>query len=60
MLLYAILTAIALFLDIIVIFIGVGNMNNDSGAFGTVFILILGVLYFLLAIYFIGWVFSVR
>ena len=50
----------ALFLDGIVIFIGVGGMNNDSAAFGTVFILILGVLYFLLAFFFIGWVFSVR
>ena len=60
MLLYAILTVVALALDVIVIFIGVGGMNNDSAAFGTVFILILGVLYFLLATFFIGWVFSVR
>ena len=35
-------------------------MNNDAGAYGTVFILLLGIFYFLVALYFIGWVISVR
>ena len=35
-------------------------MNSDAGAFGTVFVLLLGILYFLIAFFFIGWVISVR
>ena len=60
LLVYSILTAIALILDVFVILIGIGGMNNDAGAYGTVFILLLGIFYFLVALYFIGWVISVR
>ena len=60
MLLYAVLTVISLFFDIIVIFIGVGGLNNDAGAFSTVFVFMLGVIYFFIALYFIGWAIAVR
>jgi len=60
LLIYAILTPIALILDMIVMFIGMAGLHNDVGAFSTVFILLLGFLYFLVAFYFIGWVISVR
>ena len=60
LLVYSILTAVALVLDVIVILIGIGGMNNDAGAYGTVFIHLLGVFYFLVALYYIGWVISVR
>ena len=60
LLIYALITLIALVFDVIVIFIGVGGLNNDSGAFSTVFVFMLGILYFFIALYFIGWAFSVR
>ena len=60
MLIYATLTCVAVCLDFIVIFIGVGGLNSDAGAFGTVFVLLLGILYFLIALFFIGWAVSVR
>ena len=60
MLIYTILTVVCLVLDIFVIFIGIGGMNSDVGAFGTVFILLLGILYFLVGFFFIGWVIAVR
>ena len=60
MLLYAILTAISLILDLIVIFIGIGHLSNDGGAFSMVFVFLLGLLYFLVALFFVGWVISVR
>jgi len=60
LLVYAILTLFALLCDLIVVFIGVAGINNDSGAFSTVFIYLLGVVYFLIAFYFIGWAVAVR
>ena len=60
MLIYAILTVACLVLDVFVIFIGIGGMNNEVGAFGTVFLLLLGVMYFLVGSFFIGWVVAVR
>ena len=60
MLIYALLTVIALALDFIVVFIGVGGLSNAAGAFGTVWVLMLGILYFLIALFFIGWSVSVR
>ena len=60
LLVYSILTAAALVLDVFVILIGIGALNNDAGAYGSVFILLLGIFYFLVALYYIGWVFSVR
>ena len=60
MLIYTILTLVCLVLDIFVIFIGIGGMNSDVGAFGTVFILLLGILYFMVGFFFIGWVIAVR
>jgi hypothetical protein len=60
MLIYAITTVVALVLDLLVIFIGIGGLSNTSGAFSTVFIVLLGILYFFVALYFIGWVISVR
>lgn len=60
LLVYSILTAAALVLDVFVILIGIGGMNNDAGAYGTVFILLLGIFYLLVALYYIGWVISVK
>ena len=60
LLVYSILTAVALVLDVFVILIGIGALNNDAGAYGSVFILLLGIFYFLVALYYIGWVISVR
>ena len=60
LLIYTILTVVCVALDFIVIFIGVGGLNSDAGAFGTVFVLLLAILYFLIALFFIGWVISVR
>jgi len=60
LLMYAIITAVALVFDILVIFIGVGGLNNDVGAFSTVFVFMLGVVYFFIALYFIGWAVAVR
>ena len=49
------------------IFIGLGSLdegdpdvNGDTGSFSTVFAFILGVFYFFIAFYFIGWAVSVR
>ena len=60
MLIYTIITLVALVLDFIVIFVGVGGLNSTAGAFGTVFVLLLAILYFLIALFFLGWSFSVR
>ena len=60
MLLYAILTFVALIFDITVIFAGVANMNNDVGVYSTVFLFLLGVLYFVIALFFIIWAISVK
>ena len=60
LLIYTILTVVCVALDFIVIFIGVGGLNSDAGPFGTVFVLLLAILYFLIALFFIGWVVSVR
>jgi len=57
---YSVLSLVCLVLDFCVIFVGVADMNNESGAFGSVFVYLLGVLYFLIAFYQIGWVISVR
>lgn len=59
-LIYTLLSAICVILDFIVIFIGVAGLNPDQGAFGTVFVLLIGILYFLYGLFFIGWVISVR
>ena len=58
--LYALLTVICVLFDVIVIFIGIGGLNNDEGAFSTVFVFLLGLVYFLIALYFIGWAIAVR
>ena len=47
-------------MDFFVIFCGLGDMSNDSGAFSVTFVSLLGVIYFMIALYFIGWVFTVR
>ena len=60
LLLYTILTLVCVILDFIVVFIGLGGLNSDAGAFGTVFVLLIGILYFLIALFYIGWVVSVR
>ena len=60
MLIYSILTAVALVLDFIVFFIGVASMNSDYGAFSTVFLVILSVTYFIIAFYFVGWAIAIR
>ena len=44
----------------IVMFIGMAGLADGVGAFSTVFILLLGFIYFIVAFYFIGWVISVR
>lgn len=60
MMLYTLLTLIALVIDFIVIFIGIGSLSNSNGAFSSTFVLLLGLLYFFVAFYFIGWVICVR
>lgn len=50
----------AIVFDLIVIFIGIGGLNNDEGAFSTVFVFLLGMIYFMIALYFIGWAVAVR
>ena len=50
----------AVVFDVIVIFCGLGGMNSDVGAFSTVFVFLLGVIYFFIAFYFIGWAIAVR
>lgn len=60
MLIYVVATLIAIGLDFIVIFIGIGSLSNTNGAFSSTFVLLLGILYFFVAFYFLGWVFSVR
>ena len=47
-------------MDVIVIFIGIGNIGDQEGHFGTVFVLIMAILYFLIALYFIGWIYMIR
>ena len=51
---YAILTLVAIALDFIVIFVGVGGLSEFAGAFGSVWVLLLGIIYFLIALYFVG------
>jgi len=60
LMIYSLLTVISLVLDVIVIFIGLSGLNSDVGAFSTVFVFLLGVVYFFIAFYFIGWVIAVR
>ena len=60
LLVYTVCTVIALIIDLSVVFTGIGSLNETDGEFGTAFVLILGVLYFLMAFYFIGWVIAVR
>jgi len=58
---YALITVVALIFDIIVIFIGLGSLDHtDDASFSTVFVFILGVVYFFIAFYFIGWAIAVR
>ena len=59
-LIYTLLTVICVILDFIVIFIGVSGLNPDQGAFGTVFVLLIAILFFLIGLFFIGWAISVR
>lgn len=60
LLLYTLCTVVALIMDLSVVFTGIGKLEQAGGEFGVSFILILAMLYFLLAFYFIGWVVAVR
>ena len=60
LLVYTILTVIALTLDIMVLFIGAADMNSDAGAVGSVFITLMAFYYFLVAFYYFSWAFSVK
>ena len=60
LLIYTILTFVALTLDIIVLFVGAADMNSDVGAVGSVFITLLAFYYFLVAFYYLAWAFSVK
>ena len=60
MIIYTIMTLVCLVLDFCVIFVGIADMNNDVGPYGSVFIYLMGVLYFLISLYHLVWVIAVR
>ena len=58
--LYLIITLVCLFLDLIVIFIGLGHLNDDVGPFSIVFVFMLGIVYFFISLYFIGFIIATK
>ena len=58
---YFLNTILAMFLDLVVIIIGLGKLGEQDGkSYDTVFVFLLGVLFYFIAFFFVGKIISIR